>query len=819
MKRIISILLLSMLISLSKMPIYAENLQFTDVNNSDYYAQAVSELDAKNILSGYPDGTFGADKSITRAEMATVICRMIQKENEVLSMKNQQLFTDVNIEHWANGYITLASNEGIINGDGNGLFRPEDNVKYEEAIKMVICALDLEDEVEHNSLDWSYGYIKIADAKGILANMKGSKNYDAKRSDIAVLIYNAILLNQPEVASSLPDKIYSHPEYQNEEIIIDNSPKMHALCRIFMDGQLRAKLGYTNYNDDLAMFTFPDGLTSTSDKISYLQSASYILNQDITLDLSIICHPENNDENKSKFAGLGLGNFSNSFRGFFNGNNKTITLKSSQGINLEDTNQYITYNIGIFNRLFNATVFDINIIVEDDIQITSCYNNYSFGILAGEIYDTDIYNINLDVINGARIGIVQNEISDRKSVFGGLIGTANHHTQSQKGNNIKNCKVNLKQNSEIINMKTPDSNNTMHTGGIVGMSVGTSDKRNVFENCAVNLYDSKITVVSCKDSSYVGGIAGNSHFSTFIKNEVNVTNGSIGADINGDTEIIVYSNNQQDYTKLTVGGILGFSHPGSNNKESLGTEGNTLIDCSFRAKGSSPGHQVLYAKEKGGTSANTGGLVGISFNNCTINNCSVDIENGTIISERTSVLKDIDAQYGCTAGGIIGRLEHTGRISNCIVNGNNLNIVVRSTEKDIYAGGIVGIDIGPAHKKQISLENNRFTGNNSSKVTLDIIGSEKESKGIYLGGIAGQGAYRIEDCEVSGLKLILNGENITSASKVYVGKLIGFMYDDSWKRSAKFEPDKSGIFNTRSNDIIIENNLDASIQINIDSFN
>lgn len=69
-----------------------------------------------------------------------IICRLLDKEEEALASVGKTKFTDVSADHWASGYINVASQAGIINGDGNGLFRPGDEVTYEEAVKMVVCA-------------------------------------------------------------------------------------------------------------------------------------------------------------------------------------------------------------------------------------------------------------------------------------------------------------------------------------------------------------------------------------------------------------------------------------------------------------------------------------------------------------------------------------------------------------------------------------------------------------------------------------------------------------------------------------------------------
>jgi len=196
MKRLTSIfLVLAMLLTLAPMNIFAaetENTVFSDMKETDYYAQAATALEQLDILAGYPDGTFGAEKSITRAEMAAIVCRMIDKETDAEKAKGETIFDDVSSDHWASGYINIASEEGIINGDGNGKFRPEDDVKHEEAIKMVVCALGYGDDVEVDAKDWSKGYLEVADEKGISADLKGTKGKASTRADVAVMSYNGL---------------------------------------------------------------------------------------------------------------------------------------------------------------------------------------------------------------------------------------------------------------------------------------------------------------------------------------------------------------------------------------------------------------------------------------------------------------------------------------------------------------------------------------------------------------------------------------------------------------------------------------------------
>ncbi len=195
MKRFISFLIITIITISTVLPVGAA--AFSDIQDTDYFAQAASLLKEFGVLDGYPDGTFKPQNSITRAEMAAIVCRLIAKDHEATDLKGETEFLDVPSDHWATGYINYASSTGIINGDGNGSFRPGDQVKYEEAIKMVVCALGYGEDVIMDTDDWSAGYISLAEEKGITKNLQGQKGTAASRGDIAVMAYNGANLNIP----------------------------------------------------------------------------------------------------------------------------------------------------------------------------------------------------------------------------------------------------------------------------------------------------------------------------------------------------------------------------------------------------------------------------------------------------------------------------------------------------------------------------------------------------------------------------------------------------------------------------------------------
>lgn len=202
--------LLSAVMTAAMLPTFAfaENSGFSDVSGNEYYATQAEVLSELAILEGYEDGTFGASRTITRAEMAAIICRMLDKESEAGGREGQTRFSDVSSNHWASGYINVASSEKIIEGDGNGTFRPEDDVKYEEAIKMVVCALGFDEGLVMDSDDWSAAYLEEAEDKNITEALEGTKGEAATRGDVAVMVYNGLTYDLSAPKASLSEGTY-----------------------------------------------------------------------------------------------------------------------------------------------------------------------------------------------------------------------------------------------------------------------------------------------------------------------------------------------------------------------------------------------------------------------------------------------------------------------------------------------------------------------------------------------------------------------------------------------------------------------------------
>ncbi len=155
-----------------------------------YYKKALELCTALGIITGYDDGSVKPESTVTRAEMAAIILRMTALSS-LSTYRN--LFTDVTSSHWAANTIQTASDEGVINGMGDGTFAPDGEVTYEQAVKMVVCGMNYDNEA---TLKGGYpeGYLAVAAANlSLLDSVKGTRGEAMARGEIIKMVYNALI--------------------------------------------------------------------------------------------------------------------------------------------------------------------------------------------------------------------------------------------------------------------------------------------------------------------------------------------------------------------------------------------------------------------------------------------------------------------------------------------------------------------------------------------------------------------------------------------------------------------------------------------------
>lgn len=163
---------------------------FTDIDDS-LYKKEIVELYDKGIINGVSLTEFRPNRNITRAEFVTLMVKLLKLN--VADYEN--VFLDVSKDSWYANNIQTAYNRKLIEGYA-GYFRPNDGIKIEEILKILIesyekqgTVIEPEEENINNVSEWAKPYADKAVALGIIDNKEFTLNGFALREEAAVLIY------------------------------------------------------------------------------------------------------------------------------------------------------------------------------------------------------------------------------------------------------------------------------------------------------------------------------------------------------------------------------------------------------------------------------------------------------------------------------------------------------------------------------------------------------------------------------------------------------------------------------------------------------
>lgn len=114
---------------------HAESSSFRDVPDGKWYTTYVATLEKAGVIVDSKDGNFRPNDAITRAELASMLAQFANVTG------GTNTFSDVPATHWAADYIAAAVRSGWIQGYPGGTFRPEQTIKRAEMTAMVNRAL------------------------------------------------------------------------------------------------------------------------------------------------------------------------------------------------------------------------------------------------------------------------------------------------------------------------------------------------------------------------------------------------------------------------------------------------------------------------------------------------------------------------------------------------------------------------------------------------------------------------------------------------------------------------------------------------------
>ncbi len=142
--------------------------RFLDLPAAYWAYTPIMNLVQKGILSGYPDGTFQPDKTVSRAEFTLYILGGLGQRED--SRQGTHDFPDVSTGHWAYRYVQLSADKGYITGMPDGTFRPDGAISGAELATILVKALPAEKWTPlPEGPSWYSGYVQVAAQNGLLS--------------------------------------------------------------------------------------------------------------------------------------------------------------------------------------------------------------------------------------------------------------------------------------------------------------------------------------------------------------------------------------------------------------------------------------------------------------------------------------------------------------------------------------------------------------------------------------------------------------------------------------------------------------------------
>jgi hypothetical protein len=185
------LLVLAMVFSLASTAFAAWSTDYEDDDQINQ-KEAVAVMSAMGIIEG-DNGKFDPDGQFTREQAAKIVTYMILGADTAESLQiTTNKFSDVSASRWSAKYIAYAANLEIVMGDGNGKFRPADDVSRIEWLKMLLVSLGL--DPDENGLgddpNWATNTQSLAVRSGLVSGKELALDWN--RETAVLYAFNAM---------------------------------------------------------------------------------------------------------------------------------------------------------------------------------------------------------------------------------------------------------------------------------------------------------------------------------------------------------------------------------------------------------------------------------------------------------------------------------------------------------------------------------------------------------------------------------------------------------------------------------------------------
>ena len=198
LKRVLSLALASVML-IGMMVVGASAVNYDDFSDKDKIVnkEAVSTLVELGVIAGKDDGTYDPTGIVTRAEMAKMICTVLNGgKDPSLGDVTKYSYTDT-VGHWAAPYIEYCAIRSIVAGKGDGTFGPNETVTGSQAAKMLLVAAGYQSAIEgFTGANWEVNTNVRANAVGLYDGLDINPSQGLTRDSAAQMVYNILDVEQ-----------------------------------------------------------------------------------------------------------------------------------------------------------------------------------------------------------------------------------------------------------------------------------------------------------------------------------------------------------------------------------------------------------------------------------------------------------------------------------------------------------------------------------------------------------------------------------------------------------------------------------------------
>jgi len=209
-KNLFSVMLFLVMFSQSAFAVVPE-VVFNDLDGSNMFFTSVSWLKENGVVVGYEDGTYQPAKNVSRVEFLKMLYEAMGAD-EYSASEIVLPFSDIGEGYWYTPYVKLAYKNGVVQGYGDGTFKPGNPISFAEAEKVVTKAF-LEENFTCDKCsqypvvscqdDWYWVYFCVSknyniDVSELTEKRPFPANIPLNRGEMAELIYRAKAVRDSE---------------------------------------------------------------------------------------------------------------------------------------------------------------------------------------------------------------------------------------------------------------------------------------------------------------------------------------------------------------------------------------------------------------------------------------------------------------------------------------------------------------------------------------------------------------------------------------------------------------------------------------------